>query len=315
MKNVMQTVLVPRRGGPEVLQVLERPVPVPTDDQILIEIRAADVNPVDVKMEEGTLTPPDFPYTPGLDVAGVIRQVGKNVAGYSVGDEVFGIIDSRQGGYSEYVATAPDFFALKPKAITMAEAASLPIAGTTAWQCLFDHGHLEEGQSVLISGAAGGVGNMAVQLAVWKKAVVFAVASGEHRDLVKSMGVSQFFDRHKERFEDDLEDLHLAIDVAGADFQKRAIKCLRPRGRLISTLKLDDETNRIAQRDLIKTLDMVMEPSKAILDQLCDLVNQGALCPIITQSYPLQEAREAQEALLRRHTGKIVLNVAGETLH
>lgn len=313
----MLTAHVHSYGGPETIKIEQTGFPALEPNKILIEVRAADVNPIDIKKEEGVFAdsePLKFPFTPGADVAGVVREVGAKVSRFQPGDEVFGFIDIQRGGYSEFVVSSPDLFALKPTSISMVEAASIPLVATTAWQGLFEHGLLQKGQKVLIHGAAGGVGSMAVQLAKWKKAEVFATSARDNLHYVRSLGADTVINYESEFFEEIAKDMDLVLDVVGGDTQKRSFNCLkRMSGRLVSTVGIS--FSDLAEKKSIKAIGMKMHPSLRILEEVSDLFDRNILRTHVSQTFPLQQARFAQEALKNNHApGKIVLNVM-EALH
>lgn len=317
MKNTMMTAHVHSYGGPENIKIEQTGFPALEPNKMLIEVRAADVNPMDIKLEEGMFAgsqPMQFPFTPGADVAGVVREVGSKVSRFHPGDEVFGFIDKQQGGYSEFVVSSPDLFALKPSSVSMVEAASIPLVAMTAWQALFEHGLLHKGQKVLIHGAAGGVGGMAVQLAKWKKAEVFATCARDNLSYVRRLGADTVINYESEFFEEIAKNVDLVIDVIGGDTQRRSIQCLQPMtGRLISTVGIGFADQ--AEKRKVKAISMKMHPSLRILEEVSDLFERGVLRTHVSQTFPLQQARFAQEALKNNHApGKIVLNVM-EALH
>lgn len=317
MKDTMLTANVHKYGGPETIKIERTGFPALEANKMLIEIRAADVNPIDIKLEEGAMAdsqPLKFPFTPGADVAGVVREVGSKVSRFHPGDEIFGFIDVQRGGYSEFVVSSPDLFALKPTSLSMVEAASVPLVATTAWQALFEHGLLHKGQRVLIHGAAGGVGSMAVQLAKWKKAEVFATSARDNLQYVRSLGANKVINYESEFFEEIAKDMDLVIDVIGGDTQKRSLGCLkRMTGRLVSTVGVSHPD--LAEKKNVKAIPMKMHASLQILEEISDLFDRNILRTHVSQTFPLQQARFAQEALKNNHApGKIVLNVM-EALH
>jgi NADPH:quinone reductase-like Zn-dependent oxidoreductase len=165
---IMQAVRIHRFGGPEVMALEEIDRPNPSANEVLIKVFAASVNPVDAKMREGkypVVTEKDLPYVLGRDVSGQIAAAGDNVSTFRIGDDVFAFLSPEHGGYEEFVLARVDEVAAKPKSLDQVGAAAVPLAGITAWQGLFDHGGLRQGQRVLIHGGAGGVGHFAIQFA------------------------------------------------------------------------------------------------------------------------------------------------------
>src|SRR5512146_44947 len=215
----MKAVCIQSFGGPEALEVKKIERPVPAADEVLIKVRAASVNPVDYKIRAGDYPPvkqEDLPQILGRDIAGVVVGRGSAVTEFHEGDEVFVMLDAGTGGYAEYVTVKEDLCAPKPATIDYAEAAAVPLAAITAWQGLFDHGHLESGQRVLIHGGAGGVGHLAVQFAKARGATVAATVATEDVDFVRRLGADQVIDYTRERFEEQVREVDLVLDlVAG----------------------------------------------------------------------------------------------------
>ncbi|HEY2177658.1 MAG TPA: NADP-dependent oxidoreductase, partial [Caulobacteraceae bacterium] len=189
----MKAVCIHEFGGADVLRVEDLPRPEPGPGEVLIEVRAASVNPVDYKIREGrypAVRAEQLPVILGRDVAGMVAAVGEEVTRFKAGDEVFAMLPPDRGGYVEWVTAPAEVIARKPRRLDMIQAASVPLAALTAWQGLFTFGRLEEGQKVLIHGASGGVGPFAVQFAAMKGAEVYATAAGDARALVESLGAN-----------------------------------------------------------------------------------------------------------------------------
>ena len=310
----MKAVVIHEYGGPEVLKLEERPEPPLRPEDVLIKVYATSINPVDWKIREGAWkerAPRDFPTILGWDVSGVIVKAGENVKNFKVGDEVYARPNvAREGTYAEFVAVDFKEIAFKPKTIDHLKAASIPLAGLTAWQGLFDHGKLEAGQKVLIQGAAGGVGTLAVQLAKWKGAHVICTASPSNADFLKELGADEVIDYHKENFEKDLKDIDVVFDTIGGETQKKLLEMLKPGGILVSTVGLTDP-------DLIKKKGLKGEQYMAQsypdnLEKMAGLIDEGKLKPVIFKVFPLEEVAEAHKLSEEGHTrGKIVISVAG----
>ena len=217
--KTMRAVCIYAYGGPKVLVYEDAPCPQARDGEVLIRVHAAGINPVDWKIREGRfndMIPTTFPRVLGWDVSGVVESVGRGVSRLAVGDEVFSRPDnSRDGAYAEYIVVAEFEVARKPKSIDHVHAAALPYAGLTAWQSLFDAAGLSAGQRVLIHGAAGGVGHLAVQLAKWKGAHVIGTASERNHDFLRKLGVDQVIEYPEERFEEAVEPVDVVLDTIG----------------------------------------------------------------------------------------------------
>jgi NADPH:quinone reductase-like Zn-dependent oxidoreductase len=306
----MKAVLVHRYGGPEELKYEETTDPVINPDDVLIKIYATSVNPVDWKIRQGQRkNSAQFPLILGRDVSGVIEKIGDNVTGFQPGDEVYANPDiSRPGTYAEYVAVRADEVALKPATIGHELAAALPLAGLTAWQGLFDHGELKSGQKVLIHGAAGGVGNIAVQLARWKGAYVIGTASAKNSSFLQDLGADQVIDYESEDFSEMLTDIDLVFDTIGGDVQAKSLKVLRQGGVLVSTVGIKDMA--ALQPKGIRGAQYMAHPSGSQLQVLAELVDAGKIRPIVSKILPLKEIEEADRLSEEGHTrGKIVLMV------
>ena len=222
----MNAVRIHNFGGPEQVVYEDAPDAVAGPGDAVIRVRAAGVNQADWKIREGQFeadTPHKLPLILGWDVAGVIESISDGVTNVKPGDEVYANADgARDGADAEFVAVKADTIALKPKTLSFTDAAAIPIVGLAAWQSLFTAGSLAAGQKVLIHGAAGGVGSLAVQFAHWKGAYVIGTASANDRDFVESLGVDEVIDYTSERFEDVVHDLDLVFDTIGGDTQARS---------------------------------------------------------------------------------------------
>jgi len=307
----MKAVLIYKYGGPEELKYTDAPMPVINDDDVLIKVFATSINPIDWKVREGHTQGinREFPVILGWDVSGVVEKVGSDVQDYFIGDEVYARPDvSRNGTYAEYVAVRAGEIYFKPKTINHLQAASIPLAGLTAWQGLFDHGKLQAGQKILIHGAAGGVGTLAVQLARWKGAYVIGTASEKNIALLKELGADEVIDYHKENFEEKLRDIDLVFDTIGGETQIRSLQVLKPGGILVSTVGIKDEAALKAKG--IQGVRYMAQSVPENLKQLADLVDAGKLKPVIAQVLPLKEIIKAHQLSEGGHTrGKIVLQV------
>ena len=246
-----------------------------------------------------------FNFPSGWEIA----EVGSNIKNFRKGDEVYSRSDpTRNGTYAEYVVVKANQVNLKPKSIDHEKAAAVPLAGLTAWQGLFDHGQLKAGQKVLIHAASGGVGTFAVQFAKWKGAYVIGTTSEENIDFVKQLGADEVIDYKKEKFEDKLKDIDLVFDTIGGDTQKRSLKVLKNGGRLITTLKPENQEEAKAKNIHIEGFTAQSYPEE--LEQIAQLIDAGKVKPVIAKIMPLEQAAEAQKLSEKGHIrGKIVLKV------
>jgi NADPH:quinone reductase-like Zn-dependent oxidoreductase len=294
-------------GAPDVLEVEQVPLPEPGADQVLIHLKAAGVNPVDWKSRAGMYKqfwPLQFPWTPGIDGAGLIEKVGANVTQFTKGQAVFGIVI---GGYAEYALAQASDIQLKPENLTFEEAASIPVGALTAWAAVIDATNVQAGQRVLIHGGAGGVGLYAVQLARWKGAHVTATASARNADFVRSLGAENVIDYNATRFEDVLKDLDAVIDTVGGDLVERSLKVIRPGGVFVTVAARPAEDAGKAQN--IRVVSGGRAPSDHLKD-ISKLMEEGQLKPVVGPLFPLGEAQKAQELSQAGHgRGRIILQI------
>ncbi|GAA1265792.1 NADP-dependent oxidoreductase [Pseudonocardia aurantiaca] len=303
-------------GGPEVLEVGEAEIPAPLPTEIRVRVGAAGVNPVDWKTRAGlgvaaVLGPP--PYTVGWDVAGTVDAVGPGVTRFSVGDAVFGMpwFPRQAGAYAEFVTAPSRHFAHRPAGLSEVEAAALPLAGLTAWQCLVDIAAIEPGQRVLVHAAAGGVGHLAVQIAKARGAYVIGTASVGKHNLLHDLGIDEAVDYRAEAFEKVVDPVDLVYDLIGGDVARRSLDVLRPDGRLIClpSAAAAEAIAAAADRGLRAT-GMMVEPDGDGLEELARLVDERRLRVLVAETFPLERASHAHRAgELGRTTGKLVLTV------
>lgn len=308
----MKAVRIHAYGGPDVLQYEEAPKPAPGPDELLIRVLAAGVNPVDWKIRQGKLKDfihYDFPLILGWDLSGVVEQVGDRVTGFKVGDAVYARPDIRRNGaYAQYIVVRAAEVAPKPALLDHIEAAAVPLAGITAWEALFTVGGLQPGQRVLIHGAAGGVGTLAVQLAKAKGAYVIATTSTRNAELVSGLGADEVIDYTCTRFEDAARDVDVVFDTIGGETQARSWQVLKPGGILVSIIQPPDAAT--AQSHGVRGAYLFIDPNAAVLRQIALLIDEGKVHPVIDRVYPLTEAREAQMYSETGHaSGKIVMTV------
>jgi NADPH:quinone reductase-like Zn-dependent oxidoreductase len=311
--ETMKAIRVHEYGGPEVLKYENAPRPRPVAGEVLVRIHAVGVNPVDWKVRAGHLKDViayPMPMIPGWDVSGVVEATGPNVTRLKKGDEVYGQPDVvRNGAYAEFAVVPESELALKPTSIDHVHAASVPTAALTAWQGLFDVGGLRTGQTVLIHGAAGGIGSFAVQLAKWKGARIIATASGRNQEFLLNLGAKKAIDYEKTRFEDVVRDVDVVFDTIGGDTLKRSFGVLKKGGILVSTVETPSAEEAAAHGVRAAMVSMQVDPDQ--LAEIARLVDSGMLRPIVEAVFPLKEARHAQELSQTGHArGKIVLKVA-----
>jgi NADPH:quinone reductase-like Zn-dependent oxidoreductase len=278
---------------------------------VLVRIHAVSVNPIDFKLASGNMRqimPINFPWIPGGDFSGIVEEVGSGVTGLAKGDAVYG--DASGGGaYAEFYAGPASMIAPKPRRLSDIEAASVPLAGQTAWQGLFDNGRLERGETVLIHGASGGVGTFAVQLAHWKGAKVLATASADNVDYLRSLGADTVIDYKATPFESLAKNVDLVFDLIGGETQRRSFGVLKAGGRLVATAQPPSPEE--AAKHKVEAKMMGMKASTANLTRLAELLDAGKIKTVVTKTYSLAQARDAWTEIMSGHTrGKIVLQVA-----
>lgn len=304
----MKAIRIHEFGGPEVLKYEDVPKPQPGPGEIRIRVIAAGVNPMDWKARQGGMKLP-LPMILGLDVAGVVDAAGPGVGAFRSGDRVFAKVSLGQGGYAEYTVTNVSQAALMPKGIGFVEAAAIPTAGLTAWQSLFDIAGLDNGQSVLIHGAAGGVGSFAVQFAKWKGAHVIGTASAGNAQFLKSIGADEVIDYKTQRLEDVVHNVDVVLDTIGGDTFERSWGVLKPGGFLVTTVANVPEG--AAEAHGVRAKRIASQADGRELAEIAAIIDERSIKPVVTTVLPLAEAQKAQEMSESRHTrGKIVLRVA-----
>ena len=308
----MKAVRVHEYGGPEALQYEEAPRPQPGAGEVLIRVHAAGVNPVDRAVRQGLFKERlkyTMPFIPGWDVSGVVEALGSGVSRLKAGDAVYGRTDlARDGSYAEYMAARESELALKPKSIDHVTAAAIPLAGLTAWQALFDNAGLTAGQTVLIHGAAGGVGHFAVQLAKIRGARVIGTASQRNHEFLRSLGADQVIDYNTTRFEDVVHNVDVVLDTITGETADRSYQVLKKGGIYVSILRPPSPEE--AAEFGVRTGHTFVQANVAQLDEIAKLVDSGKLKAAVEKVFPLAEAAAAHDLNATGHTrGKIVLRV------
>ncbi|MGX9218728.1 NADP-dependent oxidoreductase [Massilia varians] len=308
----MKAVRIHQYGGREVLSLDEIPVPDIAPDEVLVRVVAASINPVDWKVRAGYLAqmmPHQMPLTLGWDVSGVVAAVGSQVTQWQVGDAVYSRPDlARNGTYAEFVAIRAGECARKPRTISHVEAASLPLAGITAWEAMMDTARVRAGQRVLVHAGSGGVGSLAIQLVKAAGATVVATASGRNRALVESLGVDQFVDYTTTTLLDAVEPVDAVFDTIGGEVQEASWSLLKPGGIQVSIISPPDEARAAAMG--VRGGFVFIGPNAPVLDKLAGMVDGGRLRPIVGAEFALEDIAQAH-ALSEsgRAVGKIVLYV------
>jgi NADPH:quinone reductase-like Zn-dependent oxidoreductase len=325
----MKAVVYSEYGGPEVLHLADVAKPVPAPHEILVKVHAAALNPVDwhlvrgapypLRMATGGLRRPSRNRRIGADFSGIVEAVGDTVTGFAAGDPVFGM---GEGSLAEYVTVRPDRAAVrKPDRLTFEQAAGAALAGLTALQALRDQAGVRSGQKVLIVGAAGGIGTFAVQLAKASGAEVTGVQSTTALDLVRSIGADRVIDYAKEDFTSGQARYDLVFDNVATTPLRDVLRVVKPGGMLIPNgggspekgISVAALVRLLATRPFIsqKVRLFVTKPNRADLQILADMMQSGAVTPVIDRCYPLSAAAEAMRHLESGHAhGKIVVTIA-----
>ncbi|GAB2188093.1 NADP-dependent oxidoreductase [Roseibium sp. LAB1] len=333
--ETMKAVQIHAFGGPDVLQYEDAPKPVPKSGEVLVRVRAVGINPPDWYLRDGyRALPPEwrpqvtFPIILGTDISGVVEAVAEDIQGFSVGDEVYSMVRFFSVGeskaYAEYVTVPASELAKKPAGIDHIHAAAAPMSLLTAWQFMVEPGHSEpnplqpgphnlvplEGKTVLVNGAAGGVGHFAVQVAKLKGARVIAVASTKHEAILRDLDADQFIDYTKTPPENVAHDLDLVVDALGGPTTARFLQTLKPGGALFPVYPLGFSNAEDAEKRGITVSTTQVRSSGAQLTELARLLDDGTIRVVIDSTYPLAKARQAHERASEGHIqGKIVLTV------
>jgi NADPH:quinone reductase-like Zn-dependent oxidoreductase len=308
----MKTLRFHAFGGSGVLKMEDLPRPEFGEEELLVKVMAASVNPVDYKIREGKYPPvkaDKLPYVPGRDIAGVVEACGGLVDDWKRGDAIFAMLSIEHGGYAEYAIVKDAEAAPKPRSLDFVAAASVPLAGLTAWQGLFRYGELKAGQRVLIHGGAGGVGHFAIQFAKVSGAYVVTTVSGQHIDFVRGLGADEVIDYKTQRFEDVVKDVDLVYDLIGGETQERSWNVLRRGGAMVSTLA--EPSQEKARAHGVRAMRYTCKENGGELEEIGRLIDEGKVTPKIARTFVLAEAASAQDFVEQGHTeGKVVLKIA-----
>lgn len=334
----MKAFIIDKYGKADVVHLADVPEPVLKADEVLVEIHAASINPLDLKIRSGEfklLLPYRLPLIMGNDCSGVVIGVGSGVKHFKVGDEVYARPHQNHiGTFAERIAIQENCLAPKPRTLSMDEAASIPLVGLTAWQALVEKGQLKKGQKVLIHAGSGGVGTMAIQLAKHLGATVATTASAANADMLKRLGADIVVDYKTEDFSTMLRNFDLVLDTQGGETLKKSLGVLKPGGKVIGIagppdadfaeasgaawfLKLIFSLLSRGVRSAAKRRDvsysfLFMRADGAQLGKIAALIDAGAIRPVIDRVLPFAETREAlaySEA--GRAKGKVVVSKVG----
>ncbi len=309
----MKAIVAHEYGAPEVLKFEDAPRPEPKENELLVRVIACGVNPADPLVISGRFAREfgtHLPLIPGYDVAGVVEETGAKVTKFKKGDAVYGYA-LFGGGWAEFAVLAENEAALKAKSATFVEAAAVPMGALTAWQGLIDTAKLTAGQTVLIHGGSGGVGNFAVQIAKAKGARVIATASTANQDLLKQLGADVAIDYTKTKFEDVAKDVDVVFDTVGRDTLARSYAIVK-KGGIVTTIVARPDPAQLDKYG-IRGSSIASHPNGNELAEITKLIEAGKIKPIVTEVLPLTDAVKASQQAETHHTrGKIVLKIADE---
>lgn len=332
----MKAFIVDRYKDNEGGRIGEWPFPDVRDDEVLVEVHAASLNPLDSKIMDGEfklILPYKPPFVLGHDVAGVVTKVGSRVKQFRVGDEIYARpADQRIGTFAEFIAIHENDAALKPKGLSMEEAASIPLIGLTAWQALIDKADLQNGQRVFIQAGSGGVGTFAIQLAKHLGAIVATTTSADNFEMVSDLGADVLIDYRKEDFEQALHGYDLVLNSQDAKTLEKSLRVLKPGGKLISISGPPDPdfaeekglpwfmkpvlwalsfgARRRARRMGVSYSFLFMRANGAELSEITKLIDSGILRPVVDSIYPFESIKEAFAYLEKgRAKGKVIIKM------
>lgn len=332
----MKAFIIDRYGKKVALRATEMPEPELGKDDVLVQIHAAGVNPLDLKIRDGEfkmILPYRFPLIMGNDLAGVVVRVGSRVLQFKPGDEVYARPDDdRIGAFAEFIAINQGSLAIKPKALTMEEAASIPLVGLTAWQALVEKADLKKGQKVLIHAGSGGVGTLAIQLAKHLGAIVATTTSTANVEWVKRLGADVVIDYRKEDFEKVLHDYDVVLNSLGTETLEKSLGVLKPGGKLISISGPPDADfaqsaglsgflkivmrllsfgiRKKAKRRGVSYSFLYMKASGEQLREITALIDSGVIRPVVDQIFPFESTPDALAYVeTGRAKGKVIVKV------
>jgi len=335
-ENTLKAFIIDRYGSKGGVRAGEVPDPQLRDDDVLVQIHAAGVNLLDAKIRDGefkSILPYRFPLILGNDVAGVVVRVGSRVRRFKPGDAVYARPDKdRIGAFAEFIAMNEDAVAMKPDALTMEEAAAIPLVGLTAWQALIERANLKTGQKVLIQAGSGGVGTVAIQLAKHVGAIVATTTSAANVDLVKSLGEDVVIDYKKDDFEKVLHDYDLVLNSLGKDVLEKSLRVLKAGGKLISISGPPDpdfakdigsswilrlvmrllsyRIRKKANRHHVSYSFLFMRASGEQLRAIGSLIDAGIIRPVVDRVFPFESTKEAMAYVEEgRAKGKVIVKV------
>lgn len=311
----MKAIRLYGQRGPDQIVFEDAPQPQPGVGEVLIRVHATSVMWQEPTWPETWKTPAGIERQhpiPGHDVSGEIVEVGPGVTSVAVGEAVYALTEFwRDGAAAEYTVARATDVAPKPRTLGHIQAAGVPLVGLTAWQALFEHAGLTSGQSLLIHGAAGGVGSMAVQMAKWAGATVIATASARNHEFLRTLGADEIVDYTTTRFEEVVRNVDMVLDTIGGETVARSWHIVKKGGLLLSVFSPPSQEQAAAFG--VRAFFFIVKPNREQLIHIGNLIDTGQLRPITERVFPLSEASQAFEQALQGHTrGKIILRVEDE---
>lgn len=321
----MKAIRIDEFGGPEVMKIVEIERPRPAPDEILVKVYAASVNPADYIVRQGGnegLKPLlKLPLGLGLDAAGIIEEVGSEVTGFKKGDRVYGVPNYLDGSYTEYLAAKANQFALMPHTIDFNEAGSLPACARMAWSGMVEKAKVKPGERVLIHGAAGGIGNLALQFAKAYGAYVIGTASAHNADFLKQLGADEVIDYNTQRFEDIVRDIDVVFNATPTTsvdeaLRLRSVPVLKEGGIFVCTHGVwpnEEFKELLARKNATVAMAGVDINHQHCLTEVAKLIDAGKVKAVVSKVYPWEQAAEAHRDIETKHVrGKIVLEIRKE---
>ncbi len=307
----MKAAQINKFGGSEVVEINKNaPKPAASRGQILVEVYAAGVNPIDWKIREGYIQL-KFPATLGGDFSGVVAEIGEGVSGFKKGDEVYGyasVLGGGSGSFAEFALANANATAERSENLSHIETAALPLTGASAWQALVDHISLSSGKKILIHGGAGGIGSMAIQIARHLEAYVATTVSAKDIQYVKELGADEAIDYKNQSFEDILHDYDAVYDTVGGETYVRSFKVLKEGGIIVSML--EQPRSELMKQYGVKAIGQFTQVNSERLSRLAELVDKHIIKVHVDKTFPLEQAGEALAYLQNGHPrGKVVLNM------
>jgi len=332
----MKAFTLQRYSKTDRLELVEFPEPSLQENEVLVEIHSASVNQLDSKLKSGEfkmILPYKFPLILGHDIAGIVKKIGSKVQNFKVGDEVFSRLpDFHIGAFAEYVTINENFAALKPKNISMEEAASIPLVALTVWQALIEKANLKKGQKVFVQAGSGGVGTIAIQLAKHLGAFVATTTSEKNFELVKQLGADVVIDYKTQDFENILKDYDLVLNSQDQKTLEKSIRILKQGGKVISISGPPDvafakeiglnflmkfvisllsrKTTKLAKKQNVNYSFLFMKANGNQLTEISKLIESGIIKPIVDKIFPFEQTNDALNYVESgRAKGKVIIKI------